>query len=84
MNVDYENCPYCGRKILKGALRCIGCGRILKTPEEQADAIKKLRESRKRSDTVKLLKLLAVLVFLIIIYIFSDRILEFVNKFINK
>ena len=84
MNFDFENCPYCGRKILKGALRCLGCGKILKTPEEQADSIKKLRESRKRSDTVRFLKLLAVLVFLIVIYIFSDRILEFVNKFINK
>jgi len=49
MAAGFSACPYCGKKVLKGALRCPGCGKILKTSEEQAESIRRFKEAQKRS-----------------------------------
>jgi uncharacterized membrane protein YvbJ len=83
--LDFENCPHCGQKILKGAMRCTGCGKILKTQEEQVGAIRNYTASKKRFDALKILK--NILLFLIIgflIYYFSEEILTFIKNTFSK
>ena len=46
MPIEYDECPYCGRQIIKGAMKCPGCGKTLKTAEEQQASIQKYAESQ--------------------------------------
>lgn len=83
--LDFENCPHCGQKILKGAMKCTGCGKILITPEEQLDTIRHHTMSKKGFDVWKTVK--NVLLFLIaglLIYYFSDEILDFIKNTFSK
>jgi uncharacterized membrane protein YvbJ len=83
--LDFDTCPNCGQKILKGAMRCVGCGKILKTPEEQLASIQKLKESKKRFDIARLLKIIVLLLAIgIIYYYFSAQIIEFINGILRK
>ena len=47
MSYKIENCPYCHQKMIKGAMRCVACGKILQTPEEQIATIEKLQSKQK-------------------------------------
>ncbi len=74
-------CPYCGQKVLKGAMRCMGCSKILKTPEEQSASIQKIKESKKKSDIGGLLKIIILLLAIgIIYYFFSEQIVELIRQ----
>ena len=46
MPIAYDECPYCGRQVIKGAMKCLGCGKILKTAEEQQASIQRYTESQ--------------------------------------
>ena len=65
MPIEYDDCSYCGRKVIKGALKCMGCGKILKTAEEQQVSIKRYTESQQGDGffgkAVKIVIFLAVL-----------------------
>jgi hypothetical protein len=75
MELKTDICPYCGRQILKGAMRCLACGRILKTPEEQAEAIERLRKGKRGFDFGRLIRFLFFLSVTAILYwFFSDEI----------
>ncbi len=79
--LEYDICPYCGQKVLKGAMRCLQCGKIQKTPEEQLASIQMLKESKKSFDTKKLLKfILFIFAVSIIYYFFSEEIIEIIRK----
>ncbi len=83
--LDFDTCPNCGQKILKGAMRCAGCGKILKTREEQIASIQKRKELKKRFDIGGLLKIIILLLVIgIIYYYFSDQIIEFINGIRRK
>lgn len=83
--MEFDNCPYCSQKILKGALKCPGCSRILQTPEEREALFQKYKTPRKKSGIVKLLKLLVLLLAVGgIVYLFLEDILRLVNTFLNK
>lgn len=85
MSLDFDTCPHCGQRVLKGALRCTGCGKILKSPEEQLASIKKLKESKKGFNTGKLLKFIIFLLAIgIIYYFFSDQIVELISNILGK
>ena len=82
---NYDNCSYCGQRILRGAMRCMKCGRILKTPEEQIASIQKLRESKKSFNTDKLIKFIILLFAIgLVYYFFSEQIIEFLHKAFSK
>lgn len=84
MGTTFSTCPYCGQKVIKGATRCVGCSRILKTPAEQAVSIQRLRESKKRFDIGRLLEFIILLVVIgIIYYFFSDRIIGFIRGLLS-
>jgi hypothetical protein len=68
-----------------GAMRCVGCGKILKTPEEQADSIKKLKESKKSFNIGRFFRLIIlILVIAILYYFFSEQIIELINNILDK
>jgi hypothetical protein len=85
MTLDYDTCPYCGQKVLKGALRCVGCRKILKTPEEQAESLERLKSLKKKFNLSGLIKFILFLISLGLIYhFFSEQILEFIAPFLEN
>ena len=66
---------------MKGAMKCVGCGRILKTAEEQQASIQKFKEKPKGFAFAKALKFITFLIGLVLIYyFFSDEIKDFINN----
>jgi uncharacterized membrane protein YvbJ len=85
MNLNYDTCPYCGQKVLSGAMRCVGCGKILKTAEEQAESIEKLKVSQKKFKIRGYIKFAIFLTALGIIYhYFSEEILDLIIPLLEK
>ena len=84
----FETCPHCGKQVMKGAMRCIGCGKILKTAEQQQASIERHKESKEKSFFGKFLKFLFFILFLIaasIIYRnYSDQIMTLINSLLKK
>ena len=81
MSLDFDTCPHCSQTILKGAMKCTGCGKTLKSPEEQLASIKKLKESKKGFNTGKLIKFIIFLLATGIIYhYYSEEIIEFIRN----
>lgn len=80
----FEACPACGRKVLKGAMRCAGCGKALITPEQQLERIQRLKKPRQR---VTLGRLLGLVLFLAVAgaayYLFANRIAGFVHGILD-
>jgi hypothetical protein len=82
--LEFANCPYCGQKILKGALKCPGCNKILQTPEEREALIQKYKTPQKKSGIIRLLKFVILLLTIgCIVYFFLDDILKIVNAFLK-
>jgi hypothetical protein len=85
MQVQFDICPYCGQKVLKGALRCVGCNKLLQTPEEREALIQKYRESQKKFNIMGVLKfIISLLIIGGILFYFSEDIIEFVHKILDK
>jgi uncharacterized membrane protein YvbJ len=82
--MDFDICLYCGQKILKGALRCGRCNKILQTAQERKFLIEKFKESKKSFDIKKLIKVIIVLIaFGIIYFFFSDHIFTFIHEMLQ-
>ena len=81
----FDACAGCGQKVIKGAMRCPRCGRLLISPEEQLERLKKLKERKKEFDLGKVIQFF--LWFLIIgtaYYFFSDRIRAFLFSVLGR
>lgn len=82
---NYFDCPHCGQKLMKGAMKCVGCGKILKTADEQQASIERFKESPKGFDFTKALKFIIFFVGLALVYhFFSDQIIEIFNNLFKK
>lgn len=85
LDSQLDLCPYCGSNILKGAMRCVSCGRILKTPEEQSAAVREMMINR---GTGRIRKIIRLIFFFIIsgavYYRYSDLIQDFLSSLLNK
>ena len=82
--LDFDICPYCGQQVLKGALRCVQCNKILQTAQEREVLIQKFKESKKSYGIRKLLKFIILLIaFGIIYFFFSDHIFTFIYKILR-
>ncbi len=85
MNTLYDECPFCGQKIIKGAMRCVGCGKILKTSEEQLASLQRLKESKKQFNVGPAIKFVVVIILIgIVYYYFADQIIEFIHHMISQ
>jgi len=82
--LNFDICPYCGQQVLKGALRCGRCNKILQTPQEREVLIQKFKESKKSFDIGKLLKFIILLIaFGIIYFFFADYIFKFIHEILR-
>jgi uncharacterized membrane protein YvbJ len=78
-------CAYCGGNILRGAMRCVSCGKILKTPEEQSVSIRKMEQHQKGMMIHTLIKLAVLFIASAAVYYFyAGRIQEFVLMLLDK
>jgi uncharacterized membrane protein YvbJ len=85
LNSHLDLCAYCGGTILRGAMRCVSCGKMLKTPEEQSAAIREMEKNQKGIMIKKLMKLAVVFIASgVVYYFFADRIQEFVLMLLDK
>jgi len=85
LDFDFDICPHCGKKILKGAMRCAMCGSIQKSSEEQIASIKKIREAKKKFNVGRLIKFIVFIIAAgVIYYLYSDRIFEFITDLLGK
>ena len=89
MSITYDECPYCGRRIIKGAMKCMGCGKILKTAAEQQASIDRYTKSQQGGGFFG--KMIKVLIFLLVIaaawYAYRNyrvEILSFINGLMKK
>lgn len=86
MDNAFLNCPYCGKTVMKGAMRCVACGKILQTPEEQMAKIEKLQAKQKFNVKGLLKGTVTILVLGLLCYYFSERIIVMIKSifhFIN-
>ena len=82
MAIIYDRCPHCGQTVIKGAMRCLSCGKILKTAEEQAASIERLKKSKKKLPFKSVLKFVFfIFVILVLYYVFSEEIAELVGRY---
>jgi hypothetical protein len=70
--------------VLKGALRCGRCNKILQTAQEREVLIQKFKESKKSFDIKKLIKFIFLLIaFGIIYFFFSEDIFTFIHEMLR-
>ena len=80
-----DQCAYCGSNILRGAMRCVSCGKILKTPEEQSAAIRNMVKSQQGMMIKKVMKLAVVFIASgAVYYFYADRIQEFISALLSR
>ncbi len=80
MNNTFLNCPYCGKTVMEGAMRCVACGKILQTPEEQSATIEKLQVKQKFNIKGLLKGSLTLMVLSVLYYYFSERIIAMIKS----
>lgn len=88
MNANFEACPYCGKKIMKGAMRCMACGKILKTAEEQQASIERYKQAKQTdwfSKFVKFIFFIFILITAAVVFTrYGDSLTEFIKQFLHK
>jgi hypothetical protein len=68
---------------MKGAMRCVACGKILQTPEEQIAAIEKL-QSKQKFNINRLLNYTVMIIILgVLYYYFSERLIGTIKNIIG-
>ena len=89
MPIVYDECPYCGRQVIKGAMKCMGCGKILKTAEEQQASIQRYTESQQGGGFFG--KIVKIVIFMLVLaaawYAYSNyrvEILSFINGLLKR
>jgi uncharacterized membrane protein YvbJ len=82
---NFSACPYCGKSVMKGAMRCVSCGKLLKTPDEQAESIRQLTSKTKKFNFRGMIKLLFLLAAAGYVYFYySDSVIQFVREMLDK
>ena len=82
MSNKFENCPYCCKTVIKGAMRCVACGKILQTPEEQIARIEKL-QSKQKFNMKSFLNYTVMIIILGGLYNYSERLIEIIKNIIG-
>ncbi|UCH44455.1 MAG: hypothetical protein JSV11_09135 [Nitrospiraceae bacterium] len=83
MRNTFGKCPYCSKTVMKGAMRCVACGKTLQTPEEQLAAIEKL-QSKQKFNINRLVHYTIMLTILgLLYYYFSERLIGAIKNIIG-
>ncbi len=76
-----EKCPYCGGNILKGAMKCPGCGKLLTTAEQQQEAIIRHQEAAGKTDIKGLvIKIVVIVITIALVYKYYDEISNLIKN----
>jgi predicted nucleic acid-binding Zn ribbon protein len=71
MYEDHDECPFCGAEILKGAMKCVRCGKYL-----QRDRKVVMKEEKKKFNYMAVVQLVVVLIVAWIAYkYYSDEVM---------
>ena len=89
MAIVYDECPHCGNQIIKGAMKCMACGKILKTANEQQASIDRYRKSQEGDGFFgKIVRFAIFILFLAAAwYVYSNyqvEILSFIKGLLKK
>jgi len=79
----FENCPYCSKTVIKGAMRCVACGKMLQTPEEQIAKLEKLQSKQKFNIKRFLNFTVKIIIIGVLYYYFSDRLIVIIKNTIG-
>ncbi len=83
MDNQIDECPYCHRPVIKGAMRCVACGKILQTTEERIDTLEKL-QSKQKFNIKRILKWTVMIIISgVLYYYYSERIIEIIKDNIS-
>lgn len=82
MTQDLINCPYCGKEIMARAMKCMHCGKILVTADQQMASAKHVLAKNEKSPFVMLFKIALFLVIAGTIYNYKDELLDIIKKFL--
>lgn len=74
------NCPHCGQEIMKGAMRCPSCSKILKTAEEQLASVERASQKEDQSIVGPIIKWTVIIVIIAAAYRYKDELLEILGK----
>ena len=78
-----DKCPYCGGNILKGAMKCPSCGKLLTTAEQQQQNIIKHKEASSKFDLKGFFfKVLVAIGVIAYVAKYFDSVKEFLKDFI--
>ncbi len=80
MNETLESCPSCGKTMMQGAMRCVACGKILQTPEEQIASLERLQTKPEFNMKGLLKGTLTIIVLSALYYYFSDSIADMIKN----
>lgn len=83
MDHKFENCPYCSKTVIKGAMRCVACGKMLQTPEEQIAKLEKLQSKQKFNIKRFLNFTVKIIIIGVLYYYFSDRLIVIIKNTIG-
>ena len=83
MDHKLENCPYCSKPLIKGAMRCVACKNILQTPEEQIATLEKLQSKQKFNVKRFLNFTVKIIIIGVLYYYFSDRLIVIIKNTIG-
>jgi uncharacterized membrane protein YvbJ len=83
--MQYTYCHHCGKRLLAGAMRCVSCGKILKTPEEQIESVEIAKGKKKTFNVWPVIKVVLFVLIIGIVYNkFSDQIIAYLHQLIGK
>ena len=81
-----DKCPFCGKPLMTGAMRCPACGKMQKTAEEQLSSIERYKEDQKKKGRWALVNLALVIAATAVgvAYFFNpEAVMEVVDKLVE-
>lgn len=83
--MQYTFCHHCGKRLMAGAMRCVSCGKILKTPEEQIESVEMVKGKKKTFNLWPVVKVVLFIIVIAFVYNrFSDQISAFLHRVVGK
>jgi uncharacterized membrane protein YvbJ len=83
--MQYTYCHHCGKRLVAGAMKCISCGKILKTAEEQLESIERVKNKEKKINVWPIVKIVLFVILVVVVYNkYSDQILSLLRQVIGR
>ena len=85
MQTGMGACPHCGKQIMQGAMRCPGCGKILKTADEQQASIDRFKDKNEGNGIGNIIiKLIILIIIISAAYRYHTEKIEFIKGLLER